>query len=30
MKKKGGAGPEDVEGLEAVPFVAPEAKPKRG
>jgi ATP-binding cassette subfamily B protein len=28
--KKGGAGPVDVEGFEAVPFGAPEPKPKRG
>jgi hypothetical protein len=28
--KKGGAGPIGVEGFEAVPFGAPEPKPKRG
>jgi len=28
--KKGGPPPEGVEGLEAVPFGAPEPKPKRG
>jgi hypothetical protein len=28
--KKGGLGPTDVEGLEAMPFGVSEAKPKRG